>query len=364
MLLLNPNPIALFPPPLFELCDRDPRDWLDTSLPWTYASSGKAAIYHLLLDLNIQGEVALPAYACASMLVPLDALGLKARFFDIDPADLNPSCESLLEILDLYPQIQAVLFPSFYGLPADLEKAEQICQSRGVALIDDGAQSHGSSLNGRPIGSFGQGGFFSFSPGKATAGHLGAYYWSSRPRKREFSRSPMQHRLKWWLFKVQRLQTQRWIWGRQLWSMLKILSNLWESKIPLWNDRPEDFEKPILSGILQSLYQGSLQYRLDHLQHIQSLSIQWSGVRLVQSLRGQAHPHKWVLIFDQVSKAQEFSLHLKQHSIEHGRGYVLLDSKHCPQALSLSGRILELPLLQNPDQMQSLIQCTQSFFLK
>ena len=54
-----------------------------------------------------------------------------------------------------------------------MENIEAICRKQKVLLIDDAAQAFGSVVNGRYIGSFGDGGFFSFSPGKPTAAHRG-----------------------------------------------------------------------------------------------------------------------------------------------------------------------------------------------
>ena len=63
-----------------------------------------------------------------------------------------------------------------YGNPVDYPGIEKICKDFGVKLIDDAAQSFGAKLNGRLAGTWGDAGFFSFSPGKSTPGHLGSFF--------------------------------------------------------------------------------------------------------------------------------------------------------------------------------------------
>ena len=67
-----------------------------------------------------------------------------------------------------------------YGNPVDYPGIEKICKDFGVKLIDDAAQSFGAKLNGRLAGTWGDAGFFSFSPGKSTPGHLGSFFWTSK----------------------------------------------------------------------------------------------------------------------------------------------------------------------------------------
>ena len=75
--------------------------------------------------------------------------------------------------------VSAVLVVSMYGNPADYHRIERICKQNKWFMIDDAAQSMGAELDGKPVGTFGNAGFYSFSPGKPTAGPMGAFYWSS-----------------------------------------------------------------------------------------------------------------------------------------------------------------------------------------
>ena len=58
-----------------------------------------------------------------------------------------------------------------YGQPADMDPVLEIARRHGLMVIEDAAQAHGATYNGRPVGSIGDLGCFSFYPGK----NLGAY---------------------------------------------------------------------------------------------------------------------------------------------------------------------------------------------
>jgi dTDP-4-amino-4,6-dideoxygalactose transaminase len=58
-----------------------------------------------------------------------------------------------------------------YGLPADMDRINSIAETHGLAVIEDAAQAHGATWQGRMAGSLAHLGCFSFYPGK----NLGAY---------------------------------------------------------------------------------------------------------------------------------------------------------------------------------------------
>jgi len=84
------------------------------------------------------------------------------RYFHLDPAKLEEK---------ITPKTKAVVPVHLYGQSAAIEPIKKICDARGVAMIEDCAQSHFSTFNGRQTGTFGLAGTFSFYPGK----NLGAY---------------------------------------------------------------------------------------------------------------------------------------------------------------------------------------------
>jgi dTDP-4-amino-4,6-dideoxygalactose transaminase len=69
------------------------------------------------------------------------------------------------------PKTRAIVPVHLYGHPADMDPLLEIAREHGLKVIEDTAQSHGASYHGRPCGSMGDAGCFSFYPGK----NLGAY---------------------------------------------------------------------------------------------------------------------------------------------------------------------------------------------
>jgi dTDP-4-amino-4,6-dideoxygalactose transaminase len=108
-------------------------------------------------------EIVLPAYICPSVVQTVEALGLRAVPADIGP-DLNLTLPGLERAMT--PRTLAVVAAHMYGCPAPITSIEIFCRAHGVCLIDDAAQVLGVSVDGRPLGSFGDAGVLSFSQSK------------------------------------------------------------------------------------------------------------------------------------------------------------------------------------------------------
>lgn len=66
---------------------------------------------------------------------------------------------------------KAVLAVHLYGIPCEMDKLVHICKQHHLILIEDCAQSHGATHDGKMVGTFGDVGCFSFYPTK----NLGAF---------------------------------------------------------------------------------------------------------------------------------------------------------------------------------------------
>jgi len=75
----------------------------------------------------------------------------------------------------------AVVATHLDGLPANVPALRSLCDRAGVALVEDAAQALGATVDGRPVGSWGDVAVLSFSPGKPVdAGGGGAVATSRR----------------------------------------------------------------------------------------------------------------------------------------------------------------------------------------
>jgi dTDP-4-amino-4,6-dideoxygalactose transaminase len=61
---------------------------------------------------------------------------------------------------------KAVIPVHLYGMPADMENIQNVCNTYGVPIIEDAAEALGSTLHGKACGTFGDIGVYSFNGNK------------------------------------------------------------------------------------------------------------------------------------------------------------------------------------------------------
>ena len=85
-------------------------------------------------------------------------------FSDIDPISGNMTAESIQAVCT--PRTRAVIVVHLAGWPCDMDAIVSLCRSKKIFLIEDCAQAHGAHYKGKPVGSFGDFGSFSFCQDK------------------------------------------------------------------------------------------------------------------------------------------------------------------------------------------------------
>jgi len=130
-------------------------------------ANGTDALELALRALEIKpGErVALVANAGGYGTSALNLVGAVPVYVDIDAPTLNMDPVHLGCVLDL-ENVSAVLVTHLYGRLADMKSISMLAQSRGVRIVEDCAQAHGASYNGKKAGSWGDIACFSFYPTK------------------------------------------------------------------------------------------------------------------------------------------------------------------------------------------------------
>ena len=116
------------------------------------------------LQVGAGDEVILPArsfFATASCVV---AVGATPVFADIDVVSGNIDPASIRERIT--PNTRAVLCVHLAGWPCDMAALRDICDEHGLLLIEDCAQAHGATFDGRAVGGFGDAAAFSFCTDK------------------------------------------------------------------------------------------------------------------------------------------------------------------------------------------------------
>lgn len=104
-------------------------------------------------------------YSSAAIL----AAGATPVYVDIDPDTHLMAPEALAKALAASP-VAAVVVTHLYGAIADMPSLLAITNARGIPVVEDCAQAHGATRDGRKAGSFGALGAFSFYPTKNLGG--------------------------------------------------------------------------------------------------------------------------------------------------------------------------------------------------
>jgi len=104
-----------------------------------------------------------PMSAAFSALAVMMA-GATPVFADLDPRRLNldPGAAEAA----ITPRTAAIMPVHLYGQPADMPAFKDVTQRHGLALVEDACQAHLATSAGRPVGTFGSAGAFSFYPTK------------------------------------------------------------------------------------------------------------------------------------------------------------------------------------------------------
>ena len=139
-------------------------------------NSGTDALILALRSLNIgQGdEVITSSFSFFATAEAITSVGARPVFVDIDP-------ENYLMDLDLVekaitPRTKAILPVHLFGHPLDMDQIMAIAEENNLKVIEDCAQAAGAHWRGKPVGSYGDIGCFSFFPTKnlGAAGDGGA----------------------------------------------------------------------------------------------------------------------------------------------------------------------------------------------
>jgi dTDP-4-amino-4,6-dideoxygalactose transaminase len=129
------------------------------------SSSWTAGVYllHLAMALRAGDEVIVPSHTAFPSIEPMLHCGARPAFVDID--DTYCMDPELVEAA-ITPRTVGILPVHLYGHPADLDRITEIARRHDLWVIEDCAQAHGALYKGRPVGSIGMAGAFSFYPSK------------------------------------------------------------------------------------------------------------------------------------------------------------------------------------------------------
>jgi dTDP-4-amino-4,6-dideoxygalactose transaminase len=133
-------------------------------------SSCTAALHMSLLALGVGpgDDVVIPALtfvAAANVVRMVGATPVVADCASLD--DWNVSAKTLSRAIT--PATRAVIIVHFAGYPCQMAEITELCQARGIPLIEDTAHAPGAMIAGESCGTFGDIGCFSFFSNKNLA---------------------------------------------------------------------------------------------------------------------------------------------------------------------------------------------------
>lgn len=104
-------------------------------------------------------EVLVPAVSWSTTYFPLEQMGLKFRLVDIDPNTLNMDIQKAERAVT--EDTKAIFAVNLLGNPSDFNSLSELCQRKGLFLMEDNCESMGASYQGKQAGTFGIFGTFS-----------------------------------------------------------------------------------------------------------------------------------------------------------------------------------------------------------
>jgi dTDP-4-amino-4,6-dideoxygalactose transaminase len=128
-------------------------------------TSATTALHLALVALDIKegDEVIVPAFTWISTANVVIYCGAKVVFVDVDRTTFNIDVNDLKK--KITPKTKAIIPVHLFGLCADMDAVKAVAGD--IPLVEDGACAAGAGYKGRPAGSLGTLGCFSFHPRKS-----------------------------------------------------------------------------------------------------------------------------------------------------------------------------------------------------
>ena len=155
-------------------------------------SSGTTALHLALLGHRIGpgDEVITVPFTFIASATSIIYTGARPVFVDVEEGTYNIDVGQIDAAIT--PRTRAIMPVSLYGQPADLPAIAEIAERRGLALIEDAAQTHGAAVGERRSGSWGAG-CFSFYPTKNMTTGEGGMVTTSDPELADRVRLGREH---------------------------------------------------------------------------------------------------------------------------------------------------------------------------
>jgi perosamine synthetase len=155
-------------------------------------SSGTDALVIALRCLNIKNKVIAPSMTFVATIESIVLGGAKPKFADMDANTWNINLEEINKQID--DETEAIMPVHLYGLPCNMKEIMDIAEDKNLLVIEDSAQAHGATYNGKKVGSIGDVGCFSFySTKNMTVGGNGGMITTNDKKIAEMAKLLREH---------------------------------------------------------------------------------------------------------------------------------------------------------------------------
>ncbi|MFA5166053.1 MAG: aminotransferase class I/II-fold pyridoxal phosphate-dependent enzyme [Candidatus Paceibacterota bacterium] len=142
-------------------------------------NAGRSALLAILRALSLPpgSQIAVQAFTCNAVINPILKAGYRPVYIDIDD-DLNLDVSKLKQKLG---EVRAILVQHTFGMPAKIKEICALAEEKNIFVIEDCAHALGVSLEGQPLGGFGDAAFFSFGRDKVISSTYGGLALAKNP---------------------------------------------------------------------------------------------------------------------------------------------------------------------------------------
>jgi len=154
--------------PEIEEFEKKIAEYIGTEYALTF-NSGTSALHTLLLAYGIQGkEIIVPSFSFIATANPVLIAGGIPVFAESESETFGLDAEDVKK--KITKNTKAIIALHYGGIPSrDIEKLRQIADENNLILIEDAAESIGSKIGNKKIGSFGDSAMISFCQNKVLA---------------------------------------------------------------------------------------------------------------------------------------------------------------------------------------------------
>lgn len=138
-------------------------------------STGTSAL-HLavkLAEIKPSQKVFCSDMTFSATVNPVMYEGGEPVFIDTEYDTWNMDPVALEKAFELYPDVKVVVIAHLYGTPGKIDEIKSICDKHNAVIIEDAAESLGSTYKGKETGSFGDFNCISFNGNKIITGSSG-----------------------------------------------------------------------------------------------------------------------------------------------------------------------------------------------